>query len=80
MDRKANIRVPETPLSQSLIETLWDVTPWMRELDLLSTPRADGLFDGLPSGELRDMAFHLLWHVKEITLDREPMTRDKVPA
>ncbi len=27
---------------------------------------------------LRDAAFHLLWHCKEITTDREPMTADKL--
>lgn len=73
-------RVAQIPLSDALARALWDVTPWMRELDTLSTPRDDGPFDRLPPGELRDMAFHLLWHAKELTLDREPMTRDKLPA
>jgi hypothetical protein len=30
--------------------------------------------------ELRNAAQHLLWHAKEITLDREPLTQDKLPA
>lgn len=80
VDRKQKIRVPETPLSAELVEHLFDVTPWMRELDTLSTPADTGVFDHLPPGELRDAAFHLLWHAKELTLDREPMTRDKVPT
>ena len=32
----------------------------------------------LESVELRDAAFHLLWHCKEITLDREPLTSDNL--
>jgi len=71
-------QVPETPLSKELIDKLWDTTPWMRELKTLSTPQADGLFDNL-EGDLRNMAFHLLWFATEITLDREPMTQDKIP-
>ncbi len=27
---------------------------------------------------LRDAAFHLLWHVKELDLDREPLTADQL--
>ncbi len=27
---------------------------------------------------LRDMAFHLLWHVKELDVGREPLTTDKL--
>ena len=73
------VTVKEVPFTQELIEQLWDVTPWMHELAGLSTTNDDGLFDSL-SGPIRDAAFHLLWHVKEITLDREPMTLDKLSA
>jgi hypothetical protein len=66
-----------TPLEQEQIDALWDSTPWMRELNAFSTPAANGVFDSL-AGELRDAAFHLLWHAKEITLDREPLTVDKL--
>lgn len=69
----------ETPLEESHIEALDSVTPWMRELDTLSTPQDTGPFDSLPSGELRNAAFHLLWFAKELTLDREPLTKDKLP-
>jgi hypothetical protein len=71
------ITVKEVPFTQELIDQLWDVTPWMHELAGLSTTTDDGLFD-LLSGPVRDCAFHLLWHVKEITLDREPITLDKL--
>lgn len=70
-------RLPSVPLSDELKAKLWDVTPWMRELNTLSTPQGDGLFDVL-TGKLRDAAFHLLWYAKEITLDREPMSQDKI--
>ena len=32
----------------------------------------------LEDTQLRDAAFHLLWHVKELDLDREPITTDKL--
>lgn len=35
-------------------------------------------FDKLPSGELRDAAFHLLWFGWELALGREPITNDKL--
>ena len=72
------ITVPVTPLEETHVASLDAVTPWMAELDHLSKGDV-GLFDKLPLGELRNAAFHLLWHVKEITLDREPMTMDKLP-
>lgn len=65
------------PLEKEHVAALDAVTPWPRELDTLSTPKADGLFDSL-EGEVRDVAFHLLWHAKEIALDREPVTQDKL--
>lgn len=50
--------------------------PWTHELDALSQ-----LFDTIPADTdkpTRDMAFHLLWHVKELDLGREPLTSDKL--
>ncbi len=40
-------------------------------------------YEGLPYPQreptpLRDMAYHLLWHVKELSLDREPLTNDQL--
>lgn len=72
--------IVERPLEADHVQALFDVTPWMRELNTLSTPAGDGLLDALPPGELRNAAFHLLWHVKEITLDREPLTQDCLPV
>jgi hypothetical protein len=65
----------EKSLDKEHVDALWDYVPWMRELDTLSTPKGDGLFDNL-TGELRNCAFHLLWYCKELTLDRVPITSD----
>ena len=51
-----------------------DLIPWDYELEA-----AQKLFDTIdPVGDkaLRDAAFHLLWHVKELSLGREPLTND----
>ncbi len=74
--KQAVVIVQEIPLEDQHVKDLWEVTPWMRELVSLSTPQEDGLFDRLPKGDLYNMARHLLWYCKEITLDREPMTSD----
>lgn len=77
--RGKDITVPVVPLEPEYVKALDPVTPWMREIDTLSNGGDTGLFDTLPAGELRDAAFHLLWHAKELTLDREPLTMDKLP-
>ncbi len=68
----------EVPLEKEHIKELWEVTPYMRELNTYSNPEGTGPLDKLPNGELRDCAFTLLWYCKEITLDREPISQDKV--
>jgi hypothetical protein len=55
---------------------LSDLLPWAHELDAMGR-----LFDGIdPVGQktLRDAAFHLLWHAKELEQDREPITTDRL--
>lgn len=77
------------PLDKQLIDDLWEVTPYTRECE----PWKE-LFEALPSGtveengvcrlvdpaanELRNAAFHLLWHVIELSLDREPVTAERL--
>jgi hypothetical protein len=66
------------PLEKTHIEELFSVTPWMRECNSIRI-----LFDELPNNtkeehELRNIAFHLLWHAMEISLDREPLTINKL--
>jgi hypothetical protein len=83
------VQVRETPLEDAHVAELWDVTPWMRELDGFGGYTNDrkeyvpGLFDLIPNEthkEVRDAAYHLLWYCKELTLDREPLTRDVLPG
>ena len=64
------------PLEQAEVERIWDYVPWPHELNAIGQ-----LFDTIPNEsqkELRDAAFHLLWFGRELCLDREPMTNDKI--
>jgi hypothetical protein len=64
------------PLEKAHVEALSDAVPYGYELEAIQR-----LFDGIdPAAEkpLRDAAFHLLWHAKELCLDREPLTNDKL--
>jgi hypothetical protein len=64
------------PLAPGHAKDLDDLIPWGHELKA-----AEELLDGIdPVGDkaLRDAAFHLLWHVKELDLGREPLTNDLI--
>jgi len=67
----------ETPLEKEHVKALWAAVPWMYELTAM-----EAILDALPNDTkgkpLRDAAFHLLWFAKELTLDREPLTMDKL--
>jgi hypothetical protein len=65
--------VPFTPLEKAHQASLFDLIPWPYELDAMQA-----LFDTIPAADkaLRDAAFHLLWHARELCLDREPATQD----
>jgi hypothetical protein len=63
-------------LDEHIKAKLWDDIPWASELTAMGD-----VFDGIDpvsDKELRNAAFHLLWHVKELDLDREPLTNDKL--
>jgi len=63
-------------LDEPIKKALWDHIPWSHELKAFGV-----LFDGIDpvkQKELRDAAHHLLWHVVELDLDREPITTDKL--
>jgi len=62
-------------LEESYIIDLWEFVPWEYEIKSMRE-----LFSGIPKEqkELRDMASHLLWHACELSLDREPLTQDKL--
>jgi hypothetical protein len=68
--------VTAVPLENEHVKALWDTTPWTRECEPLKQ-----LFEAISNEthkELRDCAFDLLWHTIEISLDREPLTQDKL--
>lgn len=63
-------------LDEPVAKALWEVIPWGEDLNVMSV-----LFDGIDATTqkpLRDAAHHLLWHAKELELDREPLTADKL--
>lgn len=63
------------PLDEPIAAALEPHIPWKHEIAAIQW-----LFDNIPAGqkELRDAAFHLLWHVIELDLDREPITADLI--
>jgi len=73
-ERRAR-NIPIVPLEEKHQGDLNDAIPWPHEIASMQA-----LFDTIPpeQKELRDAAFHLLWHLIELSNDREPLTRDKV--
>ena len=67
------------PLEEAEIQRIWDAVPWMDECDVIGKE-----FEKIPAAgattEIRNAAFHLLWYARELTLDREPRTKDKLPS
>jgi hypothetical protein len=61
------------PLDAEVLEALWEDIPWEPEINAIQAE-----FEKMPTGELRNIAFHLLWYLKELNLDREPLTRQRV--
>lgn len=63
------------PLDAPIAAELEPHIPWGHEIAAIQ-----GLFDAIPveQRDLRNAAFHLLWHVKELDLDREPITSDLI--
>jgi hypothetical protein len=64
------------PLPEEVVEHLWEHVPWDYEVDAMS-PLFDTI-DPVASKDLRNAAFHLLWYARELTLDRHPLTSDKI--
>lgn len=61
------------PLDAEVAEELWEDIPWQAEINAIQAE-----FEKMPTGELRNIAFHLLWYLNELNLDREPLTRQRV--
>jgi hypothetical protein len=68
------LSMPVTPLPEEEVQRIWDVVPWKDECDLMGQ-----CFDKL-EGDQRNAAFHLLWYAVELTNDRQPCTKDLLPA
>lgn len=63
------------PLETEEIDRIWDYVPWSKEIDAI-----EAAFDTLPNkSDIRKAAFHLSWYARELTADREPITKDKLP-
>lgn len=63
-------------LDEPIAAALYDHIPWDYELKAYGELFED--LDATSQKELRDAAFHLLWFGWELTLDREPITADKL--
>jgi len=70
-----SIPVMIMPISAENAALLEQHIPWKEELESMQV-----MFNGIPTDQtdLRDAAFHLLWHIKELERDREPLTTDKL--
>lgn len=79
-------------LTPDLVQKLWDAVPWGYEIAAMSKLFGRA-FHGIDpdTGEqihepwimdkaVCDAAFHLLWFARELALDREPLTQEKLPA
>jgi hypothetical protein len=67
------VRGVVVPLEETEIERIWDVVPYEQECDVIGQA-----FEALPTGDVRNAAFHLLWFAYELAKDREPVTADKL--
>lgn len=63
-------------LDEPIAKALWDHIPWDEELDVYANVFEK--IDPVAERDLRNAAFHLLWHAKELARDREPLTNDKL--
>lgn len=64
------------PLETDEIARIDWCVPWSRECDVMG--EAFDRLDPVGDKETRDAAFHLLWFARELTLDREPITTDRL--
>jgi hypothetical protein len=63
------------PLEDAEVQRIWDVVPYREECDAIGM-----VFERIPTGDVRNAAFHLLWYAYELTADREPITADKLQS
>lgn len=61
------------PLAQEEIDRIWDAVPWPQECDVIGE-----VFETLTDPAQRNAAFHLLWYARELSVDREPLTKERI--
>ncbi len=71
------ILVKVTTLTPDLVDKMSDAVPWPYELKAMGELFAK--LDPAAEKELRDACHHLLWFATELSLNREPLTADKLP-
>lgn len=64
------------PLEPETIKAIGDSVPWEDELTMLA--QVFDRIDPVEDKDLRDAAHHLLWWGRELNLDREPLTTEKL--
>lgn len=63
--------LPAKALDPEEYERMFDYVPWEDEIEMMSQA-----FEALPTGDVRNACFHLIWYARELTRDREPMTKE----
>lgn len=61
-------------LDKEIQDQLYDLIPWEHELKAMG--QLFSTISIVSQKQLRDAAFHLLWYVKELSFDREPITQE----
>ena len=64
------------PLDEPIKQALYEHIPYEDELNVFG--QRFETIDATSQRELRNAAFHLLWHARELEMDREPITTDKL--
>ena len=66
---------PIAKLPKEEIDRIWDTVPWPNECKMIGE-----CFEKLTDTAQRNAAFHLLWYAVELANDRQPCTKDLLPA
>jgi hypothetical protein len=65
-----------TPLEAAEVDRIFEAVPWPHELDMMGVVFEQ--LDPISQRDVRNAAFHLLWYGRELCLDREPITTDRL--
>lgn len=67
-----------TPLEDGEMRRIYNAVPWSHECDMMG--RVFSGLDPVARRDVRNAAFHLLWYARELTIDRQPITTDRLEA